>query len=165
MLVTILTPPGCSETQEAQIKVPNTVRSSVYVPDCSAHLKFCLMNSFYKLKLEKNRSFIRREPAEVGLVQDSRERLEILTGESQHTVDLLNRSIRGVSFAAGKNSQHANLGQLFLSMTIFPLILHSKITLGRAYLKGGRPPRWHGKQNQERETVIVHPACLSCPSI
>lgn len=144
--------------------MPNTVRSSVYVPDCSAHLKFGLMNSFYKLKLEKNRSFI-RETAEVGLVQDSRERLEILTGKSQHTVDLLKRSIRGVSFAAGKNSQHANLGQLFLSMTIFPLILHSKITLGRVYLKEGRPPHWHGKQNQERERVILHPAYLSFPLI
>lgn len=144
--------------------MPNTVRSSVYVPDCSAHLKFGLMNSFYKLKFEKNRSFI-REPAEVGLVQDSRERLEILTGKSQHTVDLLKRSIRGVSFAAGKNSQHANLGQLLLSMSIFPLILHSKITLGRVYLKEGRPPRWHGKQNQERERVILYPAYLSFPLI
>ena len=164
MLVTILSPPGCSETQEARVRVPNTVRSSACVPDCSAHLKFGLMNSFYKLKFEKNKSFYKG--ASIG-GSGSRFKRKAWNPywKSQHTVDLLKRSIRGVSFAAGKNSQHANLGQLFLSMKIFPLILYSKITLGRAYLKEGRPPRWHGRQNQEGERVILHLACLSCPLI
>lgn len=147
------------------VKVPNTVRSSTHVPDCGVHHKLGLMNSFYKLKFEKNRSFYKKGASGGGSgLRFKRKAWDSYWKKSTHCW-LTQTLYQGRFFSAGKNSQHVNLDQLFLNMTIFPPILHRNITLGRAYLKEGRPPRWHGRQNQERERVILHPAWLSCPLI
>ena len=68
MLVTILTPPGCSETQEAQAKC-----RTLWGPAHMFQIAVFIINSvwwtlFTNWSLRRIGAFIRREPAEVGLV-------------------------------------------------------------------------------------------------
>ena len=146
------------------VKVPNTVRSSTHVPDCGVHHKLGLMNSFYKLKFEKNRSFYKKGASGGGSgLRFKRKAWDSYWKKSTHCW-LTQTLYQGRFFSAGKNSQHVNLDQLFLNMTIFPPNLAQKYNSREGLFKGREATSlaWE-TESRKREGDIA--PCLTLVSL